>query len=78
MTLTLTLRTGPPARVLAAPLIPQRLGGLEASQVAALKLRCGREMLALGELFDVSGAGDGELILAGDLRRVDARRSRKR
>ena len=27
--------------------------------------------MAVGELFDVSGAGDEQLVLAGDLRRVD-------
>lgn len=72
MTLTLTLRTEPSARLLAAPLIPERLRGLDAAEVAALRLRCGRQTLAVGELFDVVGAGNEELVLAGDLRRVDA------
>jgi formylmethanofuran dehydrogenase subunit C len=73
MTLTLTLRTEPPARVLAAPLTPERLCGLNASAVAALDLRCGAETVALGDLFEVSGAGteQDELVLAGDLRRFD-------
>ncbi len=71
MTLTLTLQTEPSARVLAAPLIPERLRGLGAAEVAALRLRFGRQTLAVGELFDVSGAADEELVLAGDLRRVD-------
>jgi formylmethanofuran dehydrogenase subunit C len=72
VTLTLTLRTEPPGRVLAAPLIPERLRGLGVSEVAALKVRCGREMLAVGDLFDVTGMADEQLILAGDLRRFDA------
>ena len=73
MTLTLTLRTQPPARVLAAPLIPERLRGLNASAVAALDLRCGGETVAVGDLFEVSGAGaeEEELVLVGDLRRFD-------
>jgi formylmethanofuran dehydrogenase subunit C len=71
VTLTLTLRTQPPARVAAAALIPERLRGLAVSDVAGLSLRCGRERLAVGELFEVSGAGDEELVLAGDLRRLD-------
>ena len=71
MTLTLTIQTEPSARVLAAPLIPERLRGLGAAEVAALRLRFGRQTLAVGELFDVSGAADEELVLAGDLRRVD-------
>jgi formylmethanofuran dehydrogenase subunit C len=73
VTLTLTLRTQPPARVLAAPLIPERLRGRSASAVAALDLRCGGETVAVGDLFEVSGAGDekGELVLDGDLGRFD-------
>jgi formylmethanofuran dehydrogenase subunit C len=69
--LTLTLRADPPARVLAAPLIPERLHGLNASEVAALEVRCGGETVPVGELFEVSGDGDGRLVLAGDLRRFD-------
>ena len=73
MTLTLTLRTEPPARVLAAQLIPERLRGLTASAVAALNLRSGGERPAVGDLFDVSeeGTEDEALVLAGDLRRFD-------
>ena len=50
MTLTLTLRTDPPARVFAAPLIPELLRGLNASAVAALLLRCGGETVAVGAM----------------------------
>jgi formylmethanofuran dehydrogenase subunit C len=71
VTLNLTLRTQPPAQVLAAGLIPERLRALGAADVADLRLRCGREQLAVGDVFDVSGAGGGELMLAGDLRRFD-------
>ena len=73
MTLTLTLRTKPPARVRAAPLIPELLRGLNASSVAALLLRCGGETVAVGDLFEVSGAGSEQeaLVLRGDLCRFD-------
>jgi formylmethanofuran dehydrogenase subunit C len=71
MTLTLSLRTQPPARVSAAGLIPERLGGLGGAKVAALTVRCGRLRLAVGDLFEVSGAGDERLVLAGDMRAVD-------
>jgi formylmethanofuran dehydrogenase subunit C len=53
-------------------LIPQRLQGLHASKVSALTVRCGRQELAVGDLFEVSGSGDDQVVLAGDLRRVDA------
>ena len=78
MTLTLTLRTEPPARVLGAPLAPERLCGLNRSAVAGVDLRCGAETVALGDLFEVSGARTEEnhLVLAGDLRRFDGRAPR--
>jgi formylmethanofuran dehydrogenase subunit C len=65
--------TPPPARVNAAPLIPERLLGCSASDVAAMELRCGGDTAAVGDLFEISGAGaDGNgLVLAGDLRRFD-------
>jgi formylmethanofuran dehydrogenase subunit C len=72
VTLTLTLRTEPPARVLATPLIPERLRGLTVSAVAAVGLRCGGDTVAVGDLFEVAGASAEEkLVLAGDLRRFD-------
>ena len=71
MTLTLTLRTQPPARVQAAALVPERLHGLGASEVAALTVRCGNQTLAVSDLFEVAGSGDEQVVLAGDLARVD-------
>jgi formylmethanofuran dehydrogenase subunit C len=71
VTLTLTLRAEPPARIAAGGLAPERLRGLDAAEVAALTVRCGRQTLSLGDLFHVSGAGDEQLWLAGDLRQVD-------
>ncbi len=71
MTLTLALRTPPPARLWAAPLVPERLDGLSPNEVAALGLRCGRQTLPVGELFEISGAADERLVLSGDLRRLD-------
>ncbi len=71
MTLRLTLRTQPPARIPAGSLTPERLRGLDAAKVAAMTVRCGRQRLSLGDLFDVSGTGDEQLWLAGDLRQVD-------
>lgn len=71
MTLTLTLRSSVPARVPAAPLIPERLRGLKVSEIAAAEVRCGGEMAAVGDLFDVAGTADERLILEGDLRRFD-------
>ena len=72
MTLTLILRTQPESRIWAATIAPERLLGLTTSEVAALSVRCGRQRLAVGDLFEISGTGGERLVLAGDLRRVDA------
>jgi formylmethanofuran dehydrogenase subunit C len=73
VTLTLTMRTEPPARVLAPGLVPERLRALNAAAVAGLELRCGGDRIVVGDLFEVSGAGSEEegLVLDGDLRRFD-------
>jgi formylmethanofuran dehydrogenase subunit C len=71
VTLTLTLRSAPEARVWAPVLQPGRLRGLGTSEVAALTVRCGRQTRAVGELFDVSGSVGEELVLVGDLERLD-------
>jgi formylmethanofuran dehydrogenase subunit C len=72
VTLTLTLRGTPPARLDASGLGVDRLSGLGAAEVARVTVRCGRETVVVGDLFDASGAaGEGELVLAGDLRAVD-------
>jgi formylmethanofuran dehydrogenase subunit C len=72
MSITLTLRKAPPARVDASPLTPERLTALNAGRVAGLRLRCGRETVEVGELFEINGyVGDGTLTLAGDLRLLD-------
>ena len=73
MTLTLTVREPPPGRVDARGLEPERLRGLNASAVAALEVRCRGQAVALGDLFEVTGAGVETdcLVLAGDLSRFD-------
>ena len=39
--------------------------------MAALMVRCGRETIAVGDLFEVSGDGGQHLVVGGDLHRVD-------
>jgi formylmethanofuran dehydrogenase subunit C len=71
VTLTLTQRAAPPAHVDASVLSPSRLDSMPEGDVAALTLRCGRERLQVGDLFDVAGRCDGDLVLGGDLRLFD-------
>jgi formylmethanofuran dehydrogenase subunit C len=72
MSLVLTLREPPPARVDASPLTPERLNALNRGRVAGLQLRCGRETVSVGDLFSIDGyVGDRALTIAGDLRAID-------
>ena len=72
MSIALTLRDAPPARIDASPLTPERCNALNSMRVAQLPLRCGRTTLTVGELFRVDGyVGDTTLTLAGDLRLLD-------
>jgi formylmethanofuran dehydrogenase subunit C len=63
----LELREPPPGRVDASP--------LTAGDVASGSLRCGRERIAVGDLFAISASGD-DLVLAGDLRLFEGIASR--
>ena len=71
MTLTLTLRRPPPGRVDGSALTPERLHGRSGREIAALQLRCGRERVALGDLFTATGTGGDDLFVVGDCSRVD-------
>jgi formylmethanofuran dehydrogenase subunit C len=70
VTLVLTLREPPAAPVDAEALCPDRLAGLGRAEIERLELRHGNRRAAVGELFAVSGAGEEDVRIEGDLRRV--------
>jgi formylmethanofuran dehydrogenase subunit C len=70
VTLTLTLREAPIGPVDASALRPDRLAGLSRSEIERLELRHGNRSALVGEFFDVSGEGNGEVRVTGDLKRV--------
>lgn len=71
MTLTLTLREPPPGRVDGSALTPEHLRGRSGREIGALQMRCGRELLRLGDLFAATGTGGDDLFVLGDCSRVD-------
>ena len=71
MTLVLTPKAPLPARVDMSPLIPERLAGLAAKEIAALPLDCGGRPLATGELFAVSGDDPSQVVIEGGSERLD-------
>ena len=70
MTLTLTLREAPAAPVGAEALSPSSLAGLSRAEIERVGLLCGNRRATVGELFDVSGSGEEDVCVAGDLSRV--------
>ena len=70
----LRLKAQPDFRVDFGGVLPARLAGMTADEVARLQVRHGNELLALGELFDIAEvlAEAPELRLEGDLSRFDA------
>ena len=70
MTLTLTLREAPEAPLVADVLSPDRLAGLSRPEIEALELWHGNRRTKVGEHFTVSGAGEPDLRVEGELTRV--------
>jgi formylmethanofuran dehydrogenase subunit C len=68
--LTLTLREPPAVPLEAEGLTPDRLGDLGRGEIEALTVWHGNRRAQLADFFTVSGAGDEELRVEGDLRRV--------
>ena len=70
MPLTLSLREQPTVPLEAEGLSPDRLAGLRRAEVEALPVWHGNRRAQLADFFTVSGSGDQELRIEGDLRRV--------
>jgi formylmethanofuran dehydrogenase subunit C len=71
VTLVLSLREPPAAPVGAEDVRPDRLAELSQGEIERLELFHGNRRTALGELFAVSGNGEPEVRIEGDLTRVN-------
>lgn len=70
MSITLTLQTTSTIPLEAEVISPDRLAGLPQAEIAALPVQHGNEKLTLGDFFRISGSGNDEIRLDGDLSRV--------
>jgi formylmethanofuran dehydrogenase subunit C len=70
MPLTLSLREQPAVPLEAECLSPDRLAGLRRADVEALAVWHGNERAQLGDFFSVSGDGDEDVRVEGDLQSV--------
>lgn len=66
----LTLRAPLDHSIEADGLVPDRLGLLDESEIAALPVRAGRERRVLGDYFHVSGGRSATCTVVGDVRRL--------
>jgi formylmethanofuran dehydrogenase subunit C len=69
--LTLTLREPPRFRVDCSPLVPDRLAGLSAADIAAIELTSGNARLRAGELFEIGHGDAGDMLIEGDCAKLD-------
>ncbi len=70
MSLRLVLHTAPEVPLEAEALSPQRVSGLKASDVAGLPVMHGNRSARVGDFFNASGDGEGEIRIAGDMTKV--------
>jgi formylmethanofuran dehydrogenase subunit C len=70
-TITLTLRSALDTIVEAESIVPDRFAALSNAEIAHLPVWRGREQLALGDLFDVSGERAARVHMVGELSMVD-------
>jgi formylmethanofuran dehydrogenase subunit C len=70
VTLTLTLREAPDVALEAEVLSPDHLASATRGEIEALAVWHGNERTRVGEFFAVSGAGEDDVRLEGDLGRV--------
>ncbi len=69
--LVLALRTNPDARLDLSPLVPHRLSGMTAAEIAKLELQTGRHRITVGDIFRVSGGDTQHIRIEGATDRLD-------
>lgn len=70
MSLKLSLHTVPEVPLEAESVTPDRLAGLSEADIAALPVHHGNQQSTIGDFFSVSGNGNSEIQIEGDLTRV--------
>jgi formylmethanofuran dehydrogenase subunit C len=70
MSIKLTLKTAPTVPLEAEVIAPDKLAGLSEAEISALPVQYGNQKAELGEFFQVTGTGNDEVEVEGDLSRV--------
>jgi formylmethanofuran dehydrogenase subunit C len=69
--LTFTLKTQPKQRVDMSPLVPANLTGKSMMEIAAITLQCGKPLISVGDLFDISGDEANNIIINNSFDKLD-------
>lgn len=69
--LTFTLRSEPEERLDLSGLIPDRLGGMPAAEIAGLKIGTSRHPATVGDVFKITGSDAANIVFAGGSARFD-------
>jgi formylmethanofuran dehydrogenase subunit C len=69
--LVLTLRTNPDERLDLSALVPHRLSGRTADEIARLELQTGRQRITVGDMFRVRGGDSRNVRIEGGTHRLD-------
>ena len=69
--LTFTLKTQPKQRVDMSPLTPANLSGKSLTEIAQITLQCGKPLLAVGDLFDISGDDSQNIVINNSFDKLD-------
>lgn len=70
-TLTFTLLEAPVQRVDMSPLVCQKLEALSLDAIAAIELQCGKRILRVDQLFQVSGSNTQDIAIVGSTDKLD-------
>ncbi len=69
--LTFTLKTQPNQRVDMSPLVCHVLEKLDATEIAAIKLHCGKSKMRVDELFTISGYDPKHILIRNSFNKLD-------
>jgi formylmethanofuran dehydrogenase subunit C len=69
--LTFTLKTQPKQRVDMSPLIPVNLSGKTVAEIAQITLQCGKPLIPVGELFNITGDDAQAIVINNSFDKLD-------
>ena len=69
--ITFNLKTQPQQRVDMSPLTPANLSGKSLAEIAQINLQCGKPLLSVGELFDISGDDTQNIVINNGYDKLD-------